>query len=81
MKYKIFYKELKTIEVEGVNEEDAKKNMAKHFNRNTELPWNISIYDIEEMKPLKCKNCGKQLSYGDYRGDHYGLCEDGCDLG
>jgi len=33
------------------------------------------------MKPLKCKNCGKQLSYGDYRGDHYGLCEDGCDLG
>ena len=52
MKYKIHYKELKTIEIDGINENDAKNNFIKHLNRKESLPWNISIYDINEVKIL-----------------------------
>ena len=36
---------------------------------------------LKSNKPFekRCLRCGKQLSYGDYKGDCYGLCEDGCD--
>lgn len=28
---------------------------------------------------ISCKTCGKELNSNDYIGDHYGICEDGCD--
>ena len=71
----------KTIEIEGINEEDAKNNFIKHLGRIEHLPWNISISDIDEVKMLKCKICGKKLSSEDYLGDYYGKCEGECDLG
>ena len=44
-------------------------------------PWDISLSDIDEVKILKCKICGKKLSSEDYLGDYYGKCEGECDLG
>jgi len=41
--------------------------------------WNDE--DIDEVKMLKCKICGKKLSSEDYLGDYYGKCEGECDLG
>lgn len=34
---------------------------------------------MEEKKIIRCRRCGVKLGYGDYIGDYYGLCEDGCE--